>query len=243
MSDSDRGLPRHFQTTQWSVVLTAAQRSTPEGRAAFSDLCERYWYPLYAHIRRNEPDVHRAHDLTQSFFAKVMEKNYVADADPRRGRFRTFLLTSLQNFVANEWDKMNAKRRGGGRMHLSLKLDEGDRRFSLEAMDASAAESCYERRWAIELLGCVLNRLKLEYANTKRQDVYDQLKQYLLPGPWPAYRDVAERLGMTEGAVKVAVGRLRKRYQILLRNEIRETVSDPSDVEDEVGALFRAFSP
>lgn len=234
--------PQRFQSTQWSLVLTAAQRSTPEGRAAFSDLCQRYWYPLYAYVRQNENDVHRAHDLTQSFFAKLIEKNYLADADPDRGRFRTFLRTSLRNFVANEWDKTNAQRRGGGRTHLSLNLGDADRRLSLEPTDPESPETVYNRKWAIELLGSVLSTLKREVVDRRGQHFYDQLKHYLLPEPWPAYREVAETLGMSEAAVKVAVGRLRKRYSVLLRDEIRQTVCDVREVEDEVGELFRAFS-
>lgn len=244
MSKSDTDLPqnRRFQTTQWSLVLTAAQRSTPEGRAAFSDLCERYWYPLYAYVRQREPDVHLAHDLTQSFFAKVLEKNYLADADPDRGRFRTFLRTSLRNFVANEWDHRTAQRRGGTQRHLSVDLGGADQRLSMDATEADSPDALYNRRWAIELLARVLSVLKQEIVRTRGQHGYDQLKQYLLPGPWPAYREVATTLGMTEAATKVAVNRLRKRYQALLREEIRQTVADASQVEDEVRELFQAFS-
>ena len=200
-----RGEPR-FETTQWSLVMTAAHRSTPEGQAAFATLCERYWYPLYAYVRRRESDLHHAQDLTQGFFTKVMEKNYIADADPNRGRFRTFLLSSLRNYLANEWDKGQTQRRGGRRKHFSLQFDDAERRYRCEPAEQLDAETMYQRRWAIELLARVLQQLQQEYGES-RLPVFDVLKQYLTPEPWPPYREVAEQLGMSEGAVKVAVSR------------------------------------
>ncbi len=145
-----------FDATQWSLVLAAQRRSSPDGQRAFAMLCENYWYPLYVHARRLESDIHSARDLTQGFFEKVMERNYIADADPARGRFRTFLLTSFTNFVANEWDKPKARKRGGGQVHVTLEFDRGEHRYSLEPVETETAERPFYLRWAETLLARVL---------------------------------------------------------------------------------------
>ncbi len=231
-----------FDSTQWSLVIAAQHRSSPEGRLAFAKLCERYWYPLYAFVRQRENDVHRAKDLTQGFFAKVLEKNYIADADPNRGRFRTFLLASLTHFIANEWDKSQATKRGGDLIHLSLEFDEGERRYLHEPSDDETPEQLYERRWAVTLLSQVLNELQAEYDKDSRSTLFGELQQFLTPNQTESYAVVAERLGMSEGAVKVAVHRMRTRYRKLLRSEIAEPVADTIDVEDEIHKLFETFS-
>lgn len=222
--------------------MAAQHRSTAEGRAAFAKLCEKYWFPLYAFVRQTEKDVHKARDLTQSFFEKLMEKNYVGDADPRRGRFRTFLLASLTNFMANEWNKQQALKRGGNALHLSLDFDKGDRWLGQEPTDGQSPELLFERRWALALLRQTLDSLREDFTAQGKSDLFDELRQFLVPGDAEAYADVAKRIGMTEGAVRVAVHRLRNQYREILRAEIKDTVSDTADVDDEIRRLFEVFS-
>ena len=222
--------------------MTAQHRSTPQGRAAFSQLCEKYWYPLYAYIRRKESDTHRAADLTQSFFAKVMEKNYLADADPRRGRFRTFLLASLNHFLANEWDRSQTQKRGGGKRHFSLDVAAGEERWRAEADGDCTPDVLYERQWAIELLRHVLEQLEQEFASQGQKERFEILKPFLMPGELGSYADMGQRLGMNENAVRVAVHRLRTRYRELLRANIAETVENPTEIDDEIRKLFETFA-
>ena len=222
--------------------MAAQHRSTAEGRVAFAKLCEKYWFPLYAFVRQSEHDVHRARDLTQSFFAKLMEKNYVGDADPKRGRFRTFLLASLSNFMANEWNREQAQKRGGGVQHLSLDFEKGDRWLGQEPGDSESPERLFERRWALSLLRQTLDRLREQFASSERYELFMELRQYLVPGETEAYADVASRAGMAEGALRVAVHRLRAQYREILREEIADTLSSTSDVDDEIGRLFEVFS-
>lgn len=222
--------------------MAAQHRSTAEGRAAFAKLCEKYWFPLYAFVRQSERDVHRARDLTQSFFAKLLEKNYVADADPERGRFRTFLLASLSNFMANEWNKEQAKKRGGGVQHISLDYEKAERWLRQEPADRQSPELLFERRWAMTLLRQTLDRLREQFASQDKTESFEELRQYLAPGDSEPYADVAARLGMTEGALRVAVHRLRSQYREILREEIADTLSSISDVDDEIGRLFEVFS-
>lgn len=233
---------RRFQSTHWSLVLAAQSRSTPAGQQAFASLCEKYWYPLYAHARRLESDQHLARDLTQGFFTRVLEGNYLADADPARGRFRTFLITSFRNYIANEWDKQNARKRGGDRLHLTLEFERGEQRYSLEPAEPETAEAMFNRRWAETTLESVLSKLAAEHENAGRGELFAALKQFLTPAATDSYRDVGERLGMSEGAVKVAVHRLRCRYRQRLCEEIAETTASEGDVEDEIRCLFEAFA-
>lgn len=222
--------------------MTAQHRSSPDGRLAFAELCEKYWYPLYAYVRQSESDIHRARDLTQSFFERVIEKNYIADADPNRGRFRTFLLASLSNFVANEWNKSQAVKRGGGKPHFSLEFVRGDQLLRQELASGQTPESLYERRWAMTLLHQVLEQLREAYESANKSQLFAELKQFLVPGDAESYSAVGERLDMGEGAVRVAVYRLRTRYRESLREEIANTISDPADVDDEIRSLFNTFS-
>ena len=222
--------------------MAAQHRSSPEGQIAFARLCQKYWYPLYAHVRRRESDVHRAQDLTQGFFEKVVEKNYIADVDPQRGRFRTFLLASLSHFIANETEKEQAIKRGGDRLHFSLQFDDGERIYQHEPVHSQTAERLYERRWAVALLTQVLDRLRSEHEAVGKADFFDEMRQFLTPRDSASYAAVGDRLGISEGAVKAAVHRLRTRYRELLRSEVAETISDRNDVEDEIRALFETFS-
>jgi RNA polymerase sigma factor (sigma-70 family) len=230
-----------FQTTRWSIVRTAGLRSSPGARDALATLCQTYWYPLYAYIRRKGYGSEDAQDLTQGFFAWLLEKNLAGKADRERGKFRSFLLTSFDHFLAKEWRRAGTQKRGGGRVVLSLDLAAGERRFSLEPTDELTAERIFERRWALTLLEETLARLREEFAERQKLEVFEQLKPHLgselssVP-----YRQIAEALGKTEGAVKVAVHRLRERCRELLRAEIAQTVSSAEEVDEELRHLFTA---
>ncbi|HUT35820.1 MAG TPA: sigma-70 family RNA polymerase sigma factor [Planctomycetota bacterium] len=232
----------HFATTHWSLVLAAAQQDSPASREALATLCEAYWYPLYAYARRRGRSADDAQDLTQSFFAALLEKHFLATADRERGRFRSFLLTAFQRFLSKEHDRAMAQKRGGLRRTLSLDAESGERRYLLEPSHDWTPERVYERRWALTLLERVMARLRQHYADAAKPQLFDGLKVFLAgEGGAPAHRDVAAELGMSEGAVKVAVHRLRRRYRELLRAEVAQTIADPSDVDDELGVLLAAL--
>lgn len=234
---------QRFQTTRWSIVRTAGQRSSPGARDALATLCETYWYPLYAFIRRKGYDRGDAQDLTQEFFAWLLEKNIAEKADRERGKFRSFLLASFNHFSANEWRRAGARKRGGGQVVLSLDLAAGERRFIREPADELTAERIFERRWAFTLLEATLARLRDEFAARQKLDLFEQLKLHLSIDPSAVpYRQIAEEFGKTEGAIKVAVHRLRERFRELLRAEIAQTVSDPKEVDEELRDLFSAIA-
>ena len=230
-----------FTTTHWSVVLAAQADSTPKARAALAQLCERYWYPLYAYLRRSGHSADDAQDLTQAFFARILEKRTFRQADPARGRFRSFLLASLKNFVANERGRARAQKRGGVTPPLSLEFDTAEGRYRIEPPNDETPEKVFDRRWALTLLEGVLARLRGEFVKTQKETVFDHLKVYLAGQKADVgYAKVGEQLEMTEGAVKVAVHRLRRRFRHLLREEISQTVSSPDQVEDEIRHLWTA---
>src|SRR5271155_4363205 len=233
---------RQFATTRWSLVLAAGQRSSPQSSAALATLCENYWYPLYAYVRRRGHDSDEAQDLTQAFFARLLEKNDLAAADPERGRFRSFLLTSLKHFLSNEWDRARAEKRGGGRSLLSIDFGTAEERYRAEPAHDLTPEKIFERRWALVLLENVLARLHDESAQAGKADSFDRLKGFLT-GEQTAvtYGQLAAELNMSEGALKVAVHRLRRRYRELLRAEIEETVADPEEIDQEIRDLFSAL--
>ena len=238
-------IPRHpdpgFQSTQWSLVVAAGTRSCPDSEAALEELCSRYWLPLYAHVRRSGKSPEAASDLTQGFFAKLIEKNYVADADPRRGRFRTFLLSSLTHYIANEWDKARAEKRGGTRKALSLDFNVGEKRFLQEPQSRETSEQQFERDWAVTLLEQVLGSLESEYESNGKGELFSALRPYLTPYPEESYAEVSQKLGISPGAIKVSVHRLRARYRELLKAEIACTVVDREEIEDEIRKLFTTF--
>jgi len=232
----------HFATTRWSLVLAAGRQTSVESREALGTLCRLYWYPLYAYVRRRGHAPEEAEDLTQGFFARLLEKHAVRAADPARGRFRSYLLTSLKHFLVNERHRARAQKRGGGRQAISLDVRHGEGRYRLEPADEMTAEKLFERRWALTLLELVLAELRGQYARDGRERLFDRLKGFL--GGRDAgtpYSGVAEELGMTPGAVRVAVHRLRRRYRRLLRDRIAQTVASPDDVDDEVRHLFAAI--
>jgi RNA polymerase sigma-70 factor (ECF subfamily) len=231
-----------FATTHWSLVLAAGKGASADAQAALAALCQTYWYPLYAYVRRQGHQPDDAQDLTQEFFARLLEKHYLQSADPGRGRFRSFLLTAFQRFLSKERDRERAKRRGGGTKPLPLDFEAGERRYSLEPAHEATAERIYEQRWALTLLDRVFARLRDESDRAGKQKQFDRLKVYLTgEAGAPAYRDIAAELAMTEGAVKVAVHRLRRRYRDLVREEISQTVAGPEDVDEELRHLFAAL--
>jgi RNA polymerase sigma-70 factor (ECF subfamily) len=230
-----------FATTRWSLVLAAGHRSSPESDRALAALCSAYWYPLYAHARRRGLGADEAEDRTQSFFARLLEKGDLAVADRRRGRFRAFLLAAFDHFLANEWDKAHALRRGGGRPVLSLDRASAESRLGLEPAHASTPERLFDRRWALTVLDHALTRLRDESHADGKGDLFDALAPALAGDRATPYAALADRVGMKEGAVKVAVHRLRARAREILRQEVAETVDSPDEVDDELRQLFAAL--
>lgn len=231
-----------FDTTHWSLVLAAQEENSTAARIALTKLCEKYWYPLYAFVRQTEADANQACDIIQGFFEKVIEKDYIGDADPTRGKFRTFLLTSLTHFMANQRDKAKALKRGGGVPHFSFEFHKGEQRFLQEPADPLTPEKHYQRRWAVTLLNQVLEGIRADFVADGKGPWFERLAQFLTPGDTESYHQVAARLEMTEGAAKVAVHRLRARYRERLRAEIAQTVADPGEVDGEIRMLFQTFS-
>ena len=226
------------------MVLAAGKDAASNADAALAALCQMYWYPLYAFVRRLGHQPADAQDLTQAFFARLLEKHYLRAADPERGRFRSFLLASCKHFLSKERDRAKAQKRGGGRKVLPLDFEAGERRYSLEPTHEATAEKVYERRWALTLLDQVFARLRNEFDRAGKRNEFDHLKVYLTgEATTLSYRDVAAELGMTEGAVKVAVHRLRRRYRELVREEIAHTVAGPDEVAEELRRLFAALRP
>jgi RNA polymerase sigma-70 factor (ECF subfamily) len=205
-------------------------------------LCRLYWYPLYAYVRRRGHGAQDAEDLTQEFFARVLAKDYLASVDRSKGKFRSFLLASLKHFLANEWDRSHAQKRGGGQVILPLDGASAETRYGLEPAHDVTPEKLFERQWAITVLEQVMVRLKREFVAGEKADIFDVLKPFLAGDETSAtYAQVAAKLGMTEGAVKVAVHRMRRRYRGLLREEIAQTVATPEEIADEIRCLLRCL--
>lgn len=230
-----------FATTRWSVVLQAGEREGAASEEALAALCEVYWYPLYSFVRRWGHSADDAQDLTQEFFARLLEKGALRAATPSRGRFRSFLLAALKHFLSNERERTNALKRGGGRPPLPLEFETAEGRYSLEPAGQGDPEQAFERQWALAVLAETLRRLEAEQANAGKLDVFARLKGELTGDRELSYADLGKQLGMSEGAVKVAVHRLRRRFGELLRKEIAGTVSDPQEVDDEIRYLFAAL--
>lgn len=232
-----------FVTTHWSVVLAAGRNETTQSRGALEQLCRVYWYPLYAHVRRRGRSPEDAQDLTQEFFARLLERQWLARADRACGRFRTFLLVALERFLANEWDRARAQKRGGGVPTLPLQWDTAETRYGREPADPRTPEQAFERRWAIALLDEVLRRLEAEQQAEGKADQFAALKPCLAgESASLSYAQIADATGLSEGAVKVAVHRLRHRYRELLRAEIAQTVGLAEDVDAEMRHLFQVLS-
>jgi RNA polymerase sigma-70 factor (ECF subfamily) len=224
-----------FPTTQWNLVLIAGQGFSQESREALATLCHTYWYPLYAFVRRQGYDPDEARDLTQGFFTRLLEKRYLRDYQRERGRFRSFLLASLKHFLANERDWARAQKRGGGISSLPLEalIQTGEHRYSLEPRSNLTPEKIFERQWAMTVLDQVLLQLG------ESSEDFERLKGFLIrDDSRTPYRQLAEELGTTEGALKVSVHRLRRRFREILREKISHTVSDPAEVQEEIRYLM-----
>ena len=232
-----------FLTTHWSVVLAAGRSGSTRARGALEKLCQTYWYPLYAFVRRLGHGPHDAEDLVQAFFAQCLEKDYLRAADRARGRFRSFLLMALKRFLANEWDAARARKRGGGALPISLEALTPEQRYALEPAERFGPDRLFERRWALTLLEKVLARLREEQVAAGRSAMFELLKESLTArGRAAPYAELAARLGTSEGAVKVAVHRLRQRYRELLEAEIANTVASPEEVAEERRYLLSVLS-
>ena len=232
---------RQFASTRWSLVAAAGQRDLPESEAALASLCGLYWYPLYAYARRRLPTIEDAQDLTQEFFLRLQEKDYLRQADRKRGRFRSFLLTTFKHFLAKEQERANAQKRGGGRKPLPLDFQSGECRFQREPSHQATAETLYERSWALTLLQLALARLREEQTAAGKERQFECLKETLTGEDAPRpHAELAAELDMSRQAIKVTVHRLRRRYGELLRAEIAQTVTTAEEVEDELRDLFDA---
>ncbi len=232
-----------FVTTHWSVVLGAQGKDAPGSAAALEKLCRTYWYPLYAHARRLGHSPQDAEDLTQEFFARLLRKDYLQAADRAKGRFRTFLLVALKRFLANEWDRMRAQKRGGGREVVPLNTTLAERLYAEQSVPVSSAEEAYERRWALTLVDQALGRLRAEYEQAGKLAEFECLKGFLTAerGTIP-YGSVANELGVSEGAARVMVHRLRRRFREIFREEIAHTLADPRDLAEEMRHLLAVLA-
>jgi RNA polymerase sigma-70 factor (ECF subfamily) len=235
--------PDCFATTHWTVVLEAGVRSTPQSDRALEELCRLYWYPLYAYVRRHGHSKEDAEDLTQGFFASFLKRNYLQGCCSEKGRFRAFLLAALKRYMASEYDFANRKKRGGGVVPLSLDWQDAETRYQIEPADRLSPDKLYDRAWAVTLLERVIEQLRRECATEGKASVFERLKPFLTIGKSAIpYAEAAADLKLSESAVRVTVHRLRRRYRELLRNEIAQTLANPVHVEEELAALFTAFS-
>src|SRR3974377_342787 len=225
-----------FPTTRWTLVAAAGDPDRTEARSALASLCENYWYPLYAYLRRRGYPADQAQDLTQEFFTRVLEGGYLDHADPEKGRFRAFLLTSLKYFVADEEDRNRAQKRGGGAL-LPLEFSSGEERYQREPAHDETPDRIFERRWALSGLDRVVEKLRDEFVRHGRPEHFERLKVFLLGHSDAPYAALAHETKTSEGALKVAIHRLRKRYRELFRQEIADTVADPAEVESELRFL------
>lgn len=244
--DSDKHRPdsdAEFATTHWSIVIAAGEQHRGDRQTALSKLCQTYWMPLYAYARRRVSDSHQAQDLTQAFFERLLEKNYVGDADPERGRFRAFLITAFKHFLSKERDRARALKRGGGQLIISLDFESVEARVSDQASEDLTPDQVFERQWAITLLDRVLVRLEREQERAGKGSQFQLLKNSIIrPTDGAPYADVASELGVTASAARMAASRLRNRYRELLRAEIAQTVGNKEDIDDEIQHLFAIFS-
>jgi RNA polymerase sigma factor (sigma-70 family) len=229
--------------TQWTVVLAAGGTPSPESAAALERLCSSYWYPLYAFVRRSGHSPADAEDLTQEFFARLLEHNWIAHADRHKGRFRSFLLMAMKRFLANEWEKAKTLKRGGQVRFVPLQLDAAETRYTREPADTRTPEQLFEKQWAVTLLESVLKLLREEYARDGKGALFHALEPCLIGSrETQPYAALGAELGMTEGAARVAVCRLRERYRECLKEEIGHTVASAADVDEELRHLFRVMA-
>ena len=240
--DSDTSAPMHgmFATTHWSVVVAASgERESTSAAAALARLCETYWYPLYAYVRRRGRDPHQAQDLTQEFFAQLLQRANSLRADPLRGKFRFYLLGALKHFLADAHDRATAQKRGSGQTMISIDERTAEERYQLEPVDTDDPEKLFERRWALTLLDQAQSRLRSEYAASGKSQTHDQLEPFLSDAESAkSYDEVACKLGLSASATKSAIHRLRRRHRELVREEIAHTVTNANEVEDEIRHLI-----
>ena len=230
-----------FPTTRWTLVVAAGDPRRKEARSALVSLCENYWYPLYAYLRRCGHPADQSQDLTQEFLTRVLEGRYLDRANPAKGRFRSFLLTSLKFFVADEEDRQRARKRGGGVL-VPLEFSSGEDRYQREPAHDETPERIFDRRWALSVLDRVVEKLRDEFVQHGRPEHFERLKVFLLGQSDAPYATLAREMNTSEGALKVAVHRLRKRYRELFRQEIADTVADPAEVESELRYLAVALT-
>lgn len=233
-------MKHRFATTSWSVVIKAGEDSSPEQHQALETLCQCYWYPLYAYLRKSHPQV-EAEDITQAFFAELLEKNRLEIADPQRGRFRSFLLASLANFRANRVRHQQTRKRGSGKPPISIDFARANRQYNVEPVDEVTPDILFQRSWAMTLLERAIDRLRQQYTAAGRSPVFEALQGYLNEQTPVPYASIAEQLDMTVEAVRVAVHRLRRRCGQLIREEIGQTVAHPDQIDDELQELFGLF--
>jgi RNA polymerase sigma-70 factor (ECF subfamily) len=240
MSDS---LPSHFPKTSWTIVLAAAHKPTEDSRTALARLCEAYWKPVYAFVRRSGHDREQAQDLTQAFFALLIEKDFVKVADPLRGRFRSFLLTAVKRFLANEYDRTQRLKRGGGQVALSIDLIEAENWYAPATTDSATPESLFERRWALSLLERAMANLRTEFVDAGKARHFERLTPFLnREADGARYAELAEQMGVSPGSLRTLVHRMRGRYRELVRTEIAQTVAAPEDIDEEVRFLLSVMS-
>ncbi len=233
-----------FTTTHWSVVLSAQDKDAERSSAALETLCRTYWYPLYAYARRMGQPPADAEDLTQGFFARLLEKDYLKSVARDKGLFRTFMLTALKRFMANEWDRQHAAKRGGFAPMVAIDQEFAESRFASEASHQLPPDLLFDRQWAMTLLDRTISRLQEDYLATGRAGLFEHLQSCLAKDESALpYSEIAARLNLTEAAVKMAVHRLRGRYREILQEEIAQTVSAPEEIETEIRHLFSVFGP
>ncbi len=233
-----------FATTRWTMVVAAGQKDSPVARQAIEFLCQRYWSPLYFYLRRRGFDASQAEDFVQGFFAHLLEKRGLESVKPQKYKFRSFLLACLKNFVADECRRARRERRGGGKCILSLEFEQAETRYSLEPADQPSADRLFDQSWAMTIIERAMETIHREYAEAGKGELFEQLKGHISTEPEPClYRQIGDRLNMSEGALRVAAYRLRRRLRELIRSEIAETVTTSEQLEEEIRDLFDAFSP
>ena len=231
-----------FATTRWSIVVKAGRDSSADAQEALESLCQTYWYPLYAYVRRKGKTADDAADLTQAFFTQLLEKNSLQSADQEVGRFRTFLLTLFQRFMANEYHRERAQKRGGDRRKLSLDFESAEDRYRFEPVENWTPEKIYQRRWALTLLQQVMELLADEHRKQDKEELFQHCQAFMTgSAEGQTYADPAQALGMTESAVRVAVYRMRQRYQELLKQQVAQTMEEGLDVDEELAELRQAL--
>jgi DNA-directed RNA polymerase specialized sigma24 family protein len=241
-STPSAGKQRAFPQTRWSVVVAARRETSKESAAALESICRAYWYPLYAYVRRSGHSAHDAQDLTQEFFSRLLEKRWLNAADREKGKLRTFLIFALKKFMAKEWRRTSAQKRGGGKSHVPMDTAFAESRYAADSSADLQAEDVFEQQWALTLLELTVNRLRDEFAAAGKPDDFEEMKSCLMAERGAIdYASVAGRLGLSEGATRVAVHRLRKRFREIFREEIVQTLSEETELNGELRHLARAL--